>query len=74
MIWHVQQNVIKCFIIPLPRFSYIYTDLFTLRERKKWYNNREFRLRNRTSLYELAREVNEFYDYTFKKYPFDYIF
>ena len=52
----------------------MYTDLFTLRERKKWYNNREFRLRNRTSLYELAREVNEFYDYTFKKYPFDYIF
>ena len=24
MIWHVQQNVVKCFIIPLPRFSYIY--------------------------------------------------
>ena len=24
MIWHKQQNVVKCFIIPLPRFSYIY--------------------------------------------------
>ena len=24
MIWHMQQNVVKCFIIPLPRFSYIY--------------------------------------------------
>ena len=24
MIWHVQQNVVKCFKIPLPRFSYIY--------------------------------------------------
>ena len=24
MIWHVQQNVVKCLIIPLPRFSYIY--------------------------------------------------
>ena len=24
MIWHVQQNVVKCFITPLPRFSYIY--------------------------------------------------
>ena len=24
MIWHKQQNVVKCFIIPLPRFSYKY--------------------------------------------------
>ena len=24
MIWHVQQNVVKCLIIPLPRLSYIY--------------------------------------------------
>ena len=24
MIWHKQQNVVKYFIIPLPRFSYIY--------------------------------------------------
>ena len=24
MIWHVQQNVVKWFIIPQPRFSYIY--------------------------------------------------
>ena len=24
MIWHVQQNVVKCLIIPLPRFSCIY--------------------------------------------------
>ena len=23
VIWHVQQNFVKCFIIPLPRFSYI---------------------------------------------------
>ena len=29
MIWHVQQNAVKCFIIPLPRLA-IYTDLFTL--------------------------------------------
>ena len=30
VIWHVQQNTVKCFMMPLPRFSY-YTDLFTLR-------------------------------------------
>ena len=24
MIWHVQQNLVKCLMIPLPRFSYIY--------------------------------------------------
>ena len=24
MIWHVQQNVVKCLMIPLPRFSCIY--------------------------------------------------
>ena len=24
MIWHVQQNVVKCLIIPLPQLSYIY--------------------------------------------------
>ena len=34
MIWHVQQDVFKCFMIPLPRFSNIYGDLFTLRKKK----------------------------------------
>ena len=24
VIWHVQQNDVKCFMIPLPQFSYIY--------------------------------------------------
>ena len=24
VIWQVQQNVVKCLMIPLPRFSYIY--------------------------------------------------
>ena len=24
VIWHVQQNVVKCLMIPLPRFSYLY--------------------------------------------------
>ena len=24
MIWHVSQKVVKCYIMPLPRFSYIY--------------------------------------------------
>ena len=30
MIWHVKQNVVKCLMIPLSRFCYIYNDLFTL--------------------------------------------
>ena len=34
VIWQVQQNVFKCFIIPVPQFSYIYTSLFILIKQK----------------------------------------
>ena len=38
MIWHVQENVVKCFIIPLPRFSYMYWLIFTLKEYSGQYS------------------------------------
>ena len=33
MIWYMLQKAVKCYFVPLPRLSYIYTDLFTLRPR-----------------------------------------
>ena len=36
-IWHVLQKLVKFYFVPLPRLSYIYSDLLTLRTRiSRW--------------------------------------
>ena len=42
MIWHVQQNIVKCFMIPLPRFSYMYWLIHFKEQRVGGYLNNGF--------------------------------